>query len=223
MEQGFANDQFVGDSVFSKYISMKVNFRWPHDEYAIHNQYRVQLIHGWTTAPLAYPSTTINDYTPERGSVTFDEINGTLNALVLPAFNQSTDVMTFREKEKPLYKIEGKQWIKPNRSNQIGHPQSTAILVDGLAVEDYQTGGPPDVFKQLHWKPMRKIRLQRTSNGPEPSNTEFHYPNESWIPFVAVYTPDYGNIVNNDQTGNPPTEEYFPRVQYSSCHWYTDS
>ena len=223
MDKGVNQDEFIGDSIFSKYISMKLNFKFPQNEYAIHNRYRVQLIHGWMTAPLAYSATPLNTYVPARGSVTKEELANTITARIDPAFNQVTDRMQFRDKEKTIYKVEGKQWLKTDRDGQIAHPQSTAVLVDGMTAEEYNIGGPPDIFKQLHWKPLRKVRLTRSSNGPEPSNSEFHYPNESWIPFVAVFTPDYGQITNHATPSQPPTENYFPKVEHCDCHWYSDS
>lgn len=221
MFKGVDNDQFIGDTVFSKYISMKLNFTFPQENYSIRTRYRIQLIHGWMTAPLAFPPTRLApDTGPERGTVTMEELIGTIVGRIDPAFNQALDRMQFREKEKRIYKIEGKQWLKCDRDGMIAHPQTTAVLVDGMTAEDYTVGGPPDIFKQLHWKPMREVRYTYSSGGGE---GEYWYPNESWIPFVAIFTPDYGQIVNHENPTQPPTDEYFPKVEVATCHWYTDS
>lgn len=221
MQQGIGESQFIGNSIFSKYLSMKLQFNFPQEEFAVTGQYRIKLVHGWMTAPLAYSQAPLNPYVPDRDTCTEVEIYNTITSRCLPGFDNLDDVMKFRDKEKKIYRIEGSQWIKPNRANQIGHPQSSAVIVDGMEASDYIVGGPPKVLKQLHWKPMRKVRYTPTTGGA--GGTPFHYPNESWLPFVAIFTPDHNNLVNNASPLEPPTSAYFPKVQISSCHWYTDS
>lgn len=222
MFQGLQNDQYVGNSIFSKYVSMKLEFSWPQENFAVTGQYRVQLIHGWVTAPLGYAKTPLNAYVPARNTVTEAEIEKTIAARVTEAFDSSTDIMEFRDKEKRLYKILGKQWLKPNRKNQIGAPQNSAVLVDGMSAEDYVIGGPPKVFKQLNWRTHHKVRLTNTFDST--TQTAFGYPNESnMIPFVVIYTPDHANLINNANPENPPSDDYLPNVRMSTCHWFTDS
>lgn len=215
MYKGIEIDQFLGKDIFSKYISMKLNFRFPQGEFGIVKNYRLQLIHGWMVAPFALD----NYVAPKKAEANIIDLETIITNRIQPAFNQAADRMTFRDKEKRIYKIEGKQWIRPNRNNQINHPQDASVLVEGSTATEYQLGGPPDVFKQIHWKPMRKVRYTYTANvGGTPSPPlPFYYPNEAWIPFVVIYAPDYANV------GKIGDDDYKVSLDVSNCHWYTDS
>ena len=41
MNRGVEDDQFIGDSIFSKYISMKLNFQFPQGQNSILQPYRI--------------------------------------------------------------------------------------------------------------------------------------------------------------------------------------
>lgn len=215
MHKGIEIDQFIGKDVFSRYISMKLNFRFPQGEHSIINNYRLQVIHGWMTAPFARD----NYVAPKKAEVNLTELETIITNRIQPAFNQTADRMTFRDKEKRIYKIEGKSWVRPNRNNQINHPQDASVLVEGSTASEYMVGGPPDVFKQISWRPMRKTRYTYTANvGGTPSPPQpFYYPNEAWIPFVVIYAPDYANV------GKIGDDDYKVSVDASNCHWYSDS
>lgn len=213
MNQGTETDQFLGDSIFSKYISCKLNFKFPQGANCITQPYRIQIIHGWVTAPFSLDSSGVTSYV--RSNVSRSELDTIVVNRVGPAFNQSVDRMNFRDKEKKIYKIEGKKWVRLNRNGMI----SQSVLSLGITGH----GGPPDSFHQLHWKPMRKVNLTYSddSNSTLPPSP-FHYPNEAWIPFVCIYTPDKDNLTNPDPT-KPLPDESRVLLESMNCHWYTDS
>lgn len=212
MSQGISQDSMIGTSVFTKYISMKLKFQFPRDEYSIRKNYRIQLVHGWMTAPFALADTPVGaPYSPARGSVSPTELEQIVAARLGPDFNATGDDMAFREKRKRIFKVEGKQWIRPNRNAAIGFPQ----LFGRYAAEtDHLLGGIPDVMKQLNWKPMRKTKYQ-LSTSTDGSFTDYYYPNENWVPFVCIFCPEYQNVAGT-------TDLYKVKCIVNDCHWFTD-
>lgn len=211
-QQGLGEQFIIGQSIFSKYFSMKIKFDFPSDAQSIKDQYKIQLIHGWMTAPFALDST----FAPKKESPTRQELDMIMEARLKPNWNSSQDELLFNDKEKSILKIEGKTWVKPDLRHQIGLPHR--YIEHSVSPSWIIQGGLPSVLKQLHWKPMRKIKLEY-SNDPDPETgapvNPYFYPNQSWIPFVCVYTPNFtnagGNIANQ------------VKVSYSDCHWFTDS
>lgn len=216
MNQGMDTDQFLGDNIFSKYISCKLNFVFPKGPNQILNTYRIQVIHGWMTAPFALDTSGVSSYA--RDAVSRAQLDQMVSARVGTEWNQAVDRMNFRDKEKKIYKVEGKRWITVNREGQIGNPGAEHWSSGSVPV-----GGPGDVYMRCDWKPMRKVRLTYSTdiNSTLPPSP-YHYPNESWIPFICIYTPDKDNLNNPDPTKPMPDESRI-LLQSMNCHWYTDS
>lgn len=216
MSRGTDGTDMIGDSVFSKYIKMKLKFRFPRDEYAIRDNYRIQLIHGWMTAPFSLAETPVgNPYAPAMKTVSPAELEGIVAARLGDDFNAVGDDMAFREKRKKIYKVLGKQWIKPDRNNQIGFAQQFGRYA---AETDHIIGGIPDVVKSLTWTPMRRTKYQYST---PPNDSPFYYPNESWIPFVCIYCPDYPNIPAPGE--GQQQSDFQVKCIVNDCHWFSDS
>lgn len=216
MNQGLENDQFQGDSVFSKYIACKLNFVFPKGENQILDTYRIQVIHGWMTAPFALDNSGVSSYA--RSNVSRAELDQMVSARIGTEWNQAVDRMNFRDKEKKIYKVEGKRWVTINREGQIGNPGAEHWSSGSVPV-----GGPGDVYMRCDWKPMRKVNYtysDDTNSTITPS--PYHFPNEAWVPFICIYTPDKDNINNPDPTKPMPDESRI-LLQSMNCHWYSDS
>lgn len=223
-QRGFKNADVLGSDIFSKYYSMKVKFGFPRDIYSIPETYRLYLVHGWMTAPFALPKVPASPYMLERDTVSATQLQNHMVQLLSNEFDSNLDEMEFRTKEKKFYKILGKQLIRPNRNAQIGLRQTASVLVDGSTATEHIVGGPPDVFKQLHWKPMKKVRLTETSGMNSEGEGGFLFPNESWIPFAFVYSPDHLNLKHpNDDPMETPVQDAMIDLQYNDCHWFSDS
>jgi len=222
MNQGLDNDQFQGDDIFSKYISCKLNFVFPKGENQILDTYRIQVIHGWMTAPFALDTSGVSSYA--RDAVSRAQLDQIVAARVGTEWNQAVDRMNFRDKEKKIYKVEGKRWVTVNRTGQINNSGMTNwSRPDGTALVATPAGGPPDAYMRCDWKPMRKVTYTYSTdvNSSLPP-VPYHYPNEAWVPFICVYTPDKDNIVNPDPT-KPMPDESRVLLQSMNCHWYSDS
>lgn len=211
-QQGLGEQYIIGQSIYSKYYSMKIRFDFPTDANAIKNNYKIQLIHGWMTSPFANDNT----FVPLKESVTRDQLHDVIEARLSPNWNSATDELLFRDKEKRIYQVEGKQWVEPDLRHQIGIPNR--YIEHSVSPSWIIQGGLPSVTKKLQWKPMRKLKLEY-SNDPDPETgapvNPFFYPNQSWIPFVCIYTPDFLHA------GSGSANQV--KVQYSDCHWFTDS
>ncbi|AXQ66105.1 MAG: putative capsid protein [Cressdnaviricota sp.] len=224
-EQGLDEDQMIGTSIFSKYYSMKVKLNFP-TEYPIVDNFRAQLIWGWVTSPLAYTNNVNDSATdPSRSTVKLEEIDREIVYRTEDGFNQAADQMNFRDKEKRIYKVVGKKWVKPDRRNQIGQTQGAIGYIDPdddkLKIEN--TGSLPPWTHQITFTPMRKIKMTHSSDMVPPTGaapSPFFYPNESWIPFVGLYTPNLGSYYED---GGVVPDSAKLSFQTNDCHWFTDS
>lgn len=213
-DPGGINRQFRGKDIFVRYWKMKYKFDFPQGEDSIRNPMRVQLIHGFCTNPTQYTPYT----TPKEGTVTSAEYGAAILAQVEDSFNSPDDQLEFRIKNKSNIRILGKQWIRPDRTARVGLPQqySWATSVPGGVL----TGGPPDVTGTLSWPINRKMRMAYTTNG---SGDSMNYNNESWIPFVCIYSPDFDSVYNPDDTdGEAVPQDRRIQFQHNSCVWYQD-
>ena len=167
LRQGLLESQMVGQNIFSKYYSMKIKLNFPTTHPIVEN-FRLQLVWGWMTAPLAYPASS-NTGAVTRDEVDLDDIQTVVAQRVEHDFNQKIDQMNFRDKEKTVYRVLGKEWVKPDRRHQIGHNQSaTAVYNPSSAkVEWYERGSLEPWTKQFTLSspyPKRLLFALFTSN-----------------------------------------------------------
>lgn len=213
-DPGGINRDFRGKDTFVRYWKMKYKFDFPQDEDSIRQPMRVQLIHGFCTNPTQYTPYT----NPTQSAVTQTEFKAHVMAQIEDAWNSPDDQLQFRVKNKSNIRVLGKTWIRPDRTARIGLPQqySWATSLPGGEL----TGGPPDVTGTLSWPINRKMRWEYTSNG---SMTAMNYNNESWVPFVIIYSPDFDSVYNPDDTeGYEVPEDRRIQFQHNSCVWYQD-
>lgn len=205
---------FRGKDIFIRYWKLKYKFDFPQGEDSIRSPMRVQLIHGFCTNPTQYTPYT----TPKDSTVTAAEYTSHVLQQIEDSWNSPDDMLEFRVKNKSNIRILGKTWIRPDRTARIGLPQqySWATSVPGGELE----GGPPDVTGTLTWPMNRKMRFEYTSNGDGDS---MNYNNQSWIPFVIIYSPDFDSVYNPDDTeGYVVPEDRRIQFAHNSCCWYQD-
>lgn len=222
MERGTADNEMIGSSIFSKYFKMKMKFAFPEAEYGILDKFRISVTHGWMTVPFALPENGQNaPYLPNRGEVTLSQLNQIVIDRLDPHWNRAQASLEFRDKEKRIYKVQGTRWLKVNRDSALGHPQDASVLVEGSTASEYQIGQVPDIFHTCTWKPMRKINYTKTVINTDPYE-DFYFPNEAWVPFVCVYTPDLTSYPVDPATGEPISSSAIV-MTVNDCHWYSDS
>lgn len=205
MKKGLNDDQMIGSSVFSKYLSQKFRIKLPtgRDAIGVNGQSATWfLIHGWVKK-----SIDLNEYTvPALGNAGRDFINSHINTYVKPYFDNRYDMLSFDTKVDKHIKVIRKLKLKGNRNTDINVTQTggSAPFSAGAA--------PEDIYVTCKWVTNRKIHYDIGKPSGDPDDTEFLYPGQtSWIPFSCFYTP----------TGL--TNAVGPQYWQDNCHWFSDS
>jgi len=207
-----ATRDFRGKDIFVRYHKMKYKFDFPMGDDSIRSPMRLQLVWGFCTNPTQYTPYT----TPTESTVSQSTYESAILAQVEDSFNSPDDQLLFRIKNKSNVRILGKKWIRPDRTARVGVPQ-VPIWASGSTIE----GGPPDVTGTISWPCNRKMRLTYTNGGGLGVPGNFN--NESWIPFVMIYSPDYDSVYNpTDTEGREVPEDRRIQFQHNSCLWYQD-
>lgn len=214
MSQGVKEDTMLGQSVYSRYLKMKVKFMFPQNTWSINFPVDIYLIHGFVTAPLALTANT----TQTQDSLNRPLLVSYLQQHVKQYFDDLSDDMRFIPKTTTNMKILGYQKIRPNINRSIAPPNLVQYDGQGTSV----LGNLPDVKRSINWPTNRKVRY--TQGSPITSaaagadhNTPFLYPNESWLPFACVYIPQ------NDSWGSAPNDKNFINISYNDIHYFSDS
>jgi len=235
--KGLAEDQMIGDSLYSRFIKMKMQFVFPKHDHAIATATNLYLIHGWVKRP---PALTDNDSVwstgvapPTLGTFTMTDMTHFVAYHVRNHFNAKVDKLDFKPKDTSNLIVLGYRSVKPNRNASIGIPTGTNAGVN-------QTMGTlPDKNMTCNWTVNRKVNYTHGKDtlvgcyggGNDCGADDIHnFPNDNWIPFVAVYNPDWlttansaGNLASAKDNGNYSYPDGQIKFRCNDCHWYTDS
>lgn len=226
---GTADYNVIGDEMTCKYLTQKLRFRFPEDDKAIVKPYRIQVIHGFITRPAGFtPFDEVlgGDSATYGTSATISRkqyIHRVTKCVTAP-WNEEEDFIDFRTKQKSIYRIIGKRWVRPDRRFMIPMPTNANASSGSL------DGSVPDVTMTLTWPVKgRKWRLTHSTDtndpgegGPAPTPgtaQPFYYNNENWIPFTVIYCPDFANIVDAGNSDNTKKVS----LTHNSKLWFTDS
>lgn len=222
-QQGLGEHQHIGNSIYAKYMNMKMQIRFPQKAFSVNGLNQIvpitpqdyELIWGWVPNPLMATGKT----TPSAPDMTLFDINTHINDRVSDYIDQQKDRLRFIPKKASTLRIEGRKKIRPNLNKSSTAPPQT---IDPLTGADYVIGNIPDVHVNLSWKLMRKLHLEQATNlvkdETKPSvNHPGSFPNYSWLPFCVFVNWDYDNLPSGDET------LYMPSIAYNSILYYTDS
>lgn len=217
--QGLQEYQCVGNNIFSKYLNLKTEFKFPTGRdtvtlvdnkglaYAAQNAMieestKLYLICGWVTeswnTPLnAAPSPSL----PAQAAATQNDLRAYLTQQLKPFFDDDEDKLQFRPKETTNIKIESYRRIKPSNMDQISAPAHGPQIwtPSGNPVPQNliaSTGSIPNVFRSHSWKTMRKVALTKGADedaATHPVDKENLFSNNGWMPFAIIYNPNYEN------------------------------
>lgn len=235
---GLQEYQMVGQNITSKFLKVKVQFRFPNNQYIltesgkdievaternmnvfIQNQCKLYFICGWVTKDMGRP---IQISQTGDGLLASQVTEASLARYVCdqvePYFNDDEDKLQFRPKTTTNIKIEHYSRVKPNLTQTIptqGIAQQTWTNNLGEDINlTSPTGSIPDVYKSWTFKPNRKV--QYTLGTPAEENaagkdTQNFYPNDTWLPFCIAYNPDYEELLK--QWEEPPSPGSVPYVR----------
>lgn len=221
---GFEDHNVLGDALYSKYLKLKTQFRFPEGTNMIVNPVKVYLITGWVTQPAGFT----NNTTPTDQGATASDLRAHISNQLKEYFDSRSDYLKFAEQQTANVKIEKWQAIKPNLNGaiaavpgQIDFPED-ATKPEGTRVIR-STGAVPIVNRSFTWKTMRKVHLThgtQTATGNDAPNPDIQnlYPNHNnWLPFALVYNPDYARMRNRNN------EDVEMTIMYNDIHYYSDS
>lgn len=210
--QGVTEEDMVGQSLVAKYLTAKVEFRFPATVQI--NNPRYYLVHGWIKAPpnkTAYTTivrsefTRLNliDYIESQLKERFDE-------------NNKQEFLDFKEKSNKNYKILGYKRVKPNQNSQQFTPN---VTYNSTANATVLHGVPSFRNITVTW-PMNSRKIKYTKGEydydyPQP-NVPFYYNNDGWTPFLMYYSPDAGTHTSAGETN-------CPGIAYDNKLWFSDS
>jgi hypothetical protein len=212
MAQGLKEPEMIGNSVYSRYIKMKIEFTFPGGDYSLQNPYRLYVIHGWVKNTTGW--TGVNQTLPygmKANDATYQNVKEFIHGNLKDYFDQREDKLRFIPKHNPNLVIKGYNAVRPNRNRSIQVPQ-IATANDSGAIKI--VGSPPIVSKSCTWQVNRKIHYQ--AGTVQSGQTSFFYPNQSWLPFVVLYTPDFDGVAGLDPG-------YLPTMRFNAIHYYSDS
>lgn len=257
-QRGLKDHQMVGDTITAKWLNTRVELKFPAGEIIntspssgsatsrnvmIQDNYKVYLIWGWVTTPLHAP---LADSSGERTIVSeIDQLdlNNHIISQVKPYFDDTIDALSFTPKQTTNIKIEKYIRVKPNLNSAI--PTQAIPLHQGGNASDPiivpPTGSIPNAQRNHNFTLNRKIKYDEGKvviPGPEQVDYENNFPNNSWLPFCVLYTPNFAvaNAVPNYLGAVTPVDphsrgQYTPNerrcqhlfVRFNSQLNYTDS
>lgn len=213
---GFEEWNVIGDTLFSKWLKLKISFQFPSGTDMIVNPVRLYLITGWVTAPSNFTNNTV----PTESGATRGDLMAHITEQVKEFFDQKEDFLRFREKTTSAFKQLKWQRIVPNLNQSIAAPPGQGLLAD----ETVRTlGAVPDVNRSFTWKTFRKVHLSQgkeTANATDALNPDIQnlYPNNTnWLPVAIIYNPDFAQMRNADDENTQMI------IRYNNIHYYSDS
>lgn len=217
---GFLEHNVLGDSLFSKYLKLKIQIRWPEGSDMIVNPVKLYLITGWVTAPAAYT----NNTTPTEGAATQSDLFAHLTHQLKEYFDEREDFLRFREKTTSNLKILRWQSLKPNLNSAVAAvPGQIDVENDPAKPPNIRpTGAVPFVNRSFTWKTMRKVHLSEgtaLATGNDATNPDIQnlYPNNQHLPFAVIYNPEFARMRNAQNVDTNVV------MAYNNIHYYTDS
>jgi len=217
-KRGMEENETIGNSVFAKYLKMKIGIRFPQPAFQLNGSNKqipmtpqnYELIWGWVPNELGYTGQT----NPKADEANINDINAHINQRVLDYVNEQKDKMRFIPKAASTIKITGRRKIRPDMRHLSTAPPQT---LSNVIAEDNTIGTIPDVYTSVSWNMGKKLHLQPSSKLH--SGQEGLYPNfGTWLPFCLLVLWDYENL-----PVGTTRELYCPATQHNDCVWYSDS
>lgn len=225
-EQGSAENQMVGDSVYSRYLTTKVRLMFPTGNNMLVYPTSITIFQVWVKAPLAATPYT----TPGQNNVSQADIELHVKQQCQEFFSSLSDKLEFREKLQGI-KIIGKRKVRLNRDTSIVTP-NFAIQTAPAGAPNVVFGGPDDWYGTFRWPCKTKLHYEASQSLVGDGIT--HYlnrpPDSMGYPALIIYNPNFGDqiVQGSDPEGpNPPDPvlgqlDRRIRIQYRSKHWFGD-
>lgn len=216
MNRGLRNNEMIGNNIYVKYLKTKIQFLAPSGVNLIDYPSNVYLIHGWCTMPFAS-----NDHTvPTTANTTYANVLTHVTQYVKEYFDERKDTLDFPKKKQQHIKFLGYRKLLTDKNANI------PIQGGGAGMSSNSTfGAIAPINFSCKWNVMRKIHYSKGQNDANLGNpatypmADFNFPNQSWLPFICVYNPQFAST-----PGHPtPSTSALWRVAHNTQMWYSDS
>lgn len=216
-KQGLQEHQCIGNSVYAKYLKMKLSFRFAQPYFSRTSgnaqipmmPQRHELIWGFIRNPTNFTGHT----DPEADECTINDLNEWINLRIVDYVNQQKDKLRYIPKASSTLTIVGRRMIKPDLRYNSSAPPTTTDATSPAS--DYAIGSIPDVDTSIYWPMNKKLHLQFSDNLT--TTASGHYPNFQDLPFCVLVNWDYEDLPDGKQALQVPA------IAYNDCIWYSDS
>lgn len=249
ISHGFQEYQCVGNSIFSKFLNLKLEVKFPDGDRVdypsvktpgtwvtpinqmIEKPTKVYLVCGWITQPMNFPvDDNPSPSLPKQSEATVSSLSTYITQQLKPFFDDDIDKLQFRPKQTTNIKIEKYVQIKPNLGSAIATQASPYHITAppgelGPAVAYRAQGSIPNVRRSHSWKTMRKIPLTEGVAAGYAVDKQNLYPNNSWVPFAVIYNPMFQDQENETVFTEDGEVDKIQKMfyRYNDAHYFTDS
>ncbi|AXQ66399.1 MAG: putative capsid protein [Cressdnaviricota sp.] len=221
MNRGLTENEMIGSAIYGKYLKTKIQLLAPEGANMIDYPSNLYVIHGWVTAPLQATGLTV----PSVTGTTYVDVFTHVYNYIKEYYSVRKDTLEFPEKRV--------QHIQFLGSRKVLTDKNANIPVQGVSDVATSRGALAPINISCKWDINRKIHYSQgtsvAANG-NPSNypqAVFNYPNNSWLPFVVLFNPQFASTPGYDATAPDPTSGVSNndlwRIAHNSKMWYSDS
>lgn len=166
---GFNEYNVIGNNIFSKYLNMKMQLRFPQNEYLsysddggnytarnvmIQDPTKVYLICGWITQHMNYPiANNPSPSLPPQSDADQDAIETYVTQQLKPFFDDDEDKLQFRPKQTTNIRIDKYVQLKPRLETAIGTKAVPVHTWTSSTVFDGSTYGTPSSIGSFNYGP----------------------------------------------------------------------
>lgn len=225
--QGLDQSQHIGQCVTVKYLSQKVQVRFPQHCMSTPGAsgtnlivptipQKYELIWGWIPAPRNLTGQT----SPPVNQVTVSEMDSYVNNRIKDYYNDRKDKLRFIPRKDVTIRISGKKTIRPD----LRYSSTAPLVSEEEAGTKYTAGTIPDWYGQVSWKMPnggKKVWFEQSGNlTGTPGDVIGMFPNFSWLPFCALVNWNHSEI---KATHPSNSINYMPAVSSNDIVYFTDS
>lgn len=208
--QGVTEKDMLGTTLTAKYLSAKVNFRFPVTLQTNNPVY--YMVHGWVKVPpnnTQFTNPTRSGYTREK---LITHIINHLNRDFDEGGNQ--EFIQYKEATNKDYILLGYKKVTTDQTRL----QVPTVIAQGQVPQSL--GKVPEKNMIFRW-PMnnRKIKYVRGTDSTMTGSAPFYYDNKGWLPFLLYYCPTAGDTEIGPGTGQTKN----PTIRYNNKFWFSDS
>lgn len=224
--QGVADNEMVGDSCYSRYLTTKLRLMFPTGNNMLVYPTSITIFQVWVKAPLAATPFT----TPGVNNVAQADIELHVKQQCQEFFSSLSDKLEFREKLTGV-SIISRRKVRLHRDKSIVTPPF-AIQTAPAGAPNVVLGGTDDWYGTFRWPCKQKLHYEESQSLVGDGIT--HYlnrpPSSLGYPALIIFNPNFGDqiVQGSDPEGpNPPDPilgqlDRRIKIQYRSKHWFGD-